>query len=254
MTAPDRDCTHSEGSATGARQRMEHRSELGEPSRSLYTSGRCVCERCLAVDRSYRRGRARAQVYGTWAPFVPAEPVREHLRLLRHGGASLAEIAASAGVAESALASIIYPNRTTGGLSTRVRSTTAEAVLAMRPVELTPTQVNRSATVRRLQVLVSLGWPYSVLGDRLGVSTDSIWQLTRGRGRVQSSTAAAVRALTEQIAGQPPAPGVDAHPTAISRALTAARTAGWLEEATPRKTRGKVNAQAGPGGTETRRV
>jgi len=233
----------------GGHPRSSHATELGPPSRALYVSGRCHCEHCLEHDRNYRRTRARAVAYGTWSPYVPAQPVRDHLRLLRHGGASLAEIADSAGVRETAITSIIYPSRNTGALSIRVRRGTAEAVLAVRPVELAPTQVNRSATARRLQVLVALGWPYQVLAERLGIRADSLWQMARGRGRVQSSTAAAVRVLSEQVAGRPPVPDVDAHPTAISRARTAARRSGWIPEgAAPKKNEG-----SGAGRTTNRR-
>ena len=207
---------------------VAHNLELGPPARALYTSGRCRCPQCGELDRSYRQTRNRDTAYGTWSPYVLAEPVREHLALLRHGGASLAEIAASADLPESAIASIIYPSRSTGAYSTKVRRATADALLTVRPVGLSPAQVNCSATARRLQVLVGLGWPYAVLAQRSGIPADSLWQCARGRGRVQASTATAVRTLSEQIGGAAPQPGLDASATAISRARTAARKCGWL--------------------------
>ncbi len=242
-TADERDAHRGCTDPGDTNRATEHNLEMGAPSRALYQSGRCGCDQCLECVRNYRRARSRATAYGTWSPYVLAEPIREHLRLLRHGGASFAEIARCAGIAESSITSIVYPSRVTGAFSVRVRRATAEAVLAVRPVALAPAQVNRSATARRLQDLVALGWPYQVLAERMGARADSLWQLARGRGRVQTGTAAGVRAVSEQIAGRPPVPGVDAHPAAISRARTAAQRSGWLAEEAPN--RNSANASRG---------
>lgn len=205
----------------------DHLALLGPPSRALYASKQCRCAECYGCDRQYRRARSKATAYGTWAPFVPVGPVREHLRLLRLAGSTMAEIAQEAGVSGHAISTIIYPRRSTGALTTQVRRATADALLGVTHRMLTPTKINCVATSRRLQMLVAAGWPMQLLALRLELRADHLWDLSHRRGRVNTSTAAAVQALYAALHKTAPVAGKDAASAAIARARTAARSNGW---------------------------
>lgn len=75
----------------------------------------------------YAAHRRRAIAYGAWRPWADAQPVRDHISRLRASGMSLAAIASVAGVALSTVKAIA------AGRSTRVRASTAAALLTVRP-------------------------------------------------------------------------------------------------------------------------
>jgi DNA-binding CsgD family transcriptional regulator len=139
--------------------------------------------------------------YGRWQPYVDAKPVREHVQSLCGGGLGCKRIAAAAGCSASAVRRLlgIEGNRPA---TRRMLPATAAALLA---VTLTPDLRQRPAltdaagTVRRLQALIAAGHCRLVLAERLGMGNDSLNRLIRTAERVRVITAAAVRALYDEL-------------------------------------------------------
>lgn len=185
----------------------------------------CRCESCTAANRRYVTRRERLIIYGQWAPFVDAAPVRDHVRALSAAGIGNRRIAALAGISISTISTLLYgrPGRPP---KQHLRPETAAAILAVRADldSLAPRALIDSAgTVRRLQALACLGWSVGEQARRLGIRTTNYSTLQR-RTRVTAATARAVRALYEQLS-MTPAP--DTMPGVV-RARRAAARKGYL--------------------------
>jgi hypothetical protein len=133
----------------------------------------CRCYVCGYARAQYDDNRNRAIAYGTWQPWVDAEPVRVHIRHLQSCGMGLRAIAAAASVDRKRLQGIITgrPERGTGPQE-QVRPELAAAVLAVEPTleNLAPsTLISPVGTRRRLRALVAVGWPQQLLAVRLGM-------------------------------------------------------------------------------------
>ncbi|GGU61935.1 helix-turn-helix domain-containing protein [Streptomyces lavendofoliae] len=189
----------------------------------------CRCYRCGFAVSQYNAARERAIAYGTWAPYVDAETVRQHLRNLQACGAGLRSVAAASGVDRKRLQAILTgrPERRTGPQE-RVRPALATAVLAVEPtleVLGAATVINAVGTHRRLQALVYAGWPQHHLAAALGWTDVNFSALLR-RQQVTVRTARAVRDLYDQRwKSDPREHGVDAQ--AYSRARNHARRLNW---------------------------
>lgn len=83
----------------------------------------CRCYVCGFARSEYDANRERAIAYGTWQPFVDAEPVRRHLRTLQSCSIGLRRIAEIAKVDRKRLRAILVgrPERGTGPPASRLR-------------------------------------------------------------------------------------------------------------------------------------
>ncbi|MFK8851282.1 hypothetical protein [Streptomyces sp. Ac-502] len=194
-----------------------------------YKLDNCRCYPCCFAESEYRVNRERAIAYGTWQPYVDAEPVRRHVRALMEFGIGWKRIAALAHVPTGVLTKLLYghPQRNLAP-SKGLRPKNAQALLAVQPTLDNlgaAVAADATGTRRRLQALVAAGWPQHHLAVRLGM-TDTNFGSTLRRARVVLRTARAVRALYDQLwRTDPREHGVDAQ--AYSRARNHAMRQGW---------------------------
>ena len=190
----------------------------------------CRCYTCGYAKSVYCERRKRAIAYGTWQPFVDAEPVREHIRLLQSCGLGLRTIARAAGVDRQRLQDVLN-GRTERGTPAqeKIRPEIAAAILAVEPTpDLLPgkTVIDGAGTRRRIQALVAIGWSQAKLAERIGWTPNNFTALI-GEGRVTIASAGLVRRLYDGLWNQ--APPEDSHrdKIAASRARTMAQARGW---------------------------
>ncbi|TFI30101.1 hypothetical protein [Streptomyces sp. 4R-3d] len=192
---------------------------------------KCDCEPCLAADRDYTNTRARLIAYGRWQPFVDAEPVRQHLRMLMSYGIGWQRVSRMAGVSNGSVSQLLYGsyNRGGSGPTKRVRTQTADKICAITPTldNVAPSaRIDATGTRRRLQALVANGWPQLRLGTQLGVHHRLTWGQIR-KETVEGDTARQVRNLYNQLWNVDPATrGV--HERYITQAKRIAAREGWV--------------------------
>lgn len=196
-----------------------------------YRLDRCRCYTCGYANAVYYERRERAIAYGTWQPYVDAEPVREHVRALQSCDLGLRTIARAAGVDRKRLQAVLNgrPERGTPAQA-KMRPELAAAILAVEPtLDILPakTVIDGAGTRRRLQALVALGWSQAKLAERIGWTPSNFTALI-GDGRVIAASARLVRDLYNELWDQ--APPEDSHrdKIAASRARNLARARGWV--------------------------
>jgi hypothetical protein len=195
---------------------------------------RCRRPACLARSADYDRTRNRLVAYGRWQPFVDAEPVRQHIRMLSSYGIGWQRVCRLAGVANGCISRILYGAPHEGrGPTKRVRTTTADKILAVKPSfdHLAPSaRVDGTGTRRRLQALVANGWPQRRLGIEMGIVHHRlIWDHVR-QDVVAADTARRVRDLYERLWNvDPTTRGVSARFAAEAKARADAY--GWVPPA-----------------------
>jgi len=198
-------------------------------TRGSYDRG-CRCPQCRRAVAAYNDRRDRLIAYGRWAPYVDAEPVRAHLRMLAACGLGRRRVAQLSGVPDSTLCGLLYGAH--GTPSRRTRTEIAQRILAVRP-RLADVHdrvlVDGTGTRRRLRALYALGFTSPALAARLGTTnTQMISRITaRDGAAVYAATARAVIALYDRLWDQDPA----AHGVPAGVARRAARDAarrGWV--------------------------
>ncbi|MGH3217892.1 MAG: hypothetical protein ACRDPY_04040 [Streptosporangiaceae bacterium] len=193
----------------------------------------CRCDPCTAANRQEGAHRSRQRAYGQWAPYVDAQPAREHARQLAGHGIVWKRVAALAGVSTGAMSKLLYGGPGQREPSRRIRPETAAAILAVRPeaASLAPSAVvDATGSHRRLQALVAGGWCQAKLAGRLGM-TSANFGACMGREQVTASTAQAVRSLYGDLWDQVPPESGQREKIAAARARNYARTHGWAPPA-----------------------
>jgi hypothetical protein len=185
--------------------------------------------RLRAAHRDYTRRRARQIAYGRWEPWADAGPVRDHVRRLREGGASYSAIGSAAGVSSMTVHKLVNSSRHRGcrELPDRVGAAQARRLLAVTTAGCGQWR-NACGSRRRLQALVALGHPPSVLASQLGISSPCMRRLLKAETqRVNISfhdrASALYRFLWDQLPSE--ASGRERH--AAERARNLAGTGGW---------------------------
>ncbi len=181
-----RECVHP-------RARHQHGTRLA------YIADNCHCEACTAANLAATRQRVRAKTIGTWQPFAPADPIRQHLEALRSAGIGIDQIARLTTVPGSTIRMIIYGKR--GQPPRRVRAETADHILAITPNE--GGRARRStvdATITRTQIheLLAAGWRYPDLAAELGRRTANL-RRTAKRSTVTVQTATDIARLHQRL-------------------------------------------------------
>jgi hypothetical protein len=116
------------------------------------------------------------------------------------------------------------------GPAKRVRVETATRILAVKPTLNAygyRARVEPAGTVRRIQALVAVGYPQSVLAAYLGRPEERLRGSVRS-GIVTASLARAVRELYDRLWDQPPPQRTRAERTAMSYARNYAAARGWV--------------------------
>lgn len=189
----------------------------------------CKCELCRKVDRDYMATRHRLLAYGRWQPYVDAEPVRAHVRMLMSYGIGWQRICKLSGVSNGGMSRLLYGSYGRGyGPNKRVRVLTADKIFAVKASfeHLAPSaRVDGTGTRRRLQALVAIGWPQLRLAQRLGIDKALLFQQINGVD-VEAATARAVRTLYNEMWNADPAShGVQARYIAQAQRIAAGK--GW---------------------------
>ncbi|WP_329424046.1 hypothetical protein [Streptomyces sp. NBC_01268] len=183
--------------AAGSKPRADH----GTLSRARGLG--CKCPACRKVSRDYTNARTRLIAYGRWQPYADAEPVRAHIRMLSSFGVGVQRTRVLAGMSNGSLCRLLYGHGDQRGPSRRIRTETADRVLAIRPsIDLVAPSalVDGTGTRRRLQGLVAVGWPQIELARRAGIDKMSINdQLHEASTTARGSTARTIRDLYEQL-------------------------------------------------------
>jgi hypothetical protein len=194
----------------------------------------CRCYVCGYARAVYEERRQRAIAYGTWQPFVEAEPVRQHLRDLQACGLGLRRIAEAASVDRKRLQALLNGRSERGtGPQEKMRPAVAAAILAVEPsFDLlgATTVIDATGVRRRMQALVALGWSQARLAERLGWTPSNFGTLIAAP-RTIVRTALKVRALYEELWDQAPPEGDHRSKISVSRARNHAAAHGWLPPA-----------------------
>lgn len=169
------------------------------------------------VVNAYARDRYQQQQAGTWAPFTPTGPVRDHVEQLREAGMTSDQIAGASGVSVSTLTRLFKVDRLT--------ATAADAILAVRPAEH---PASGSDSARQLQALVADGWTVEQLAAAAGLSDRCVWQAVHGYTTPSRHTAAAVDELYESLRLEDPGDAA----AAVRSRLRAERN-GWAPTTGP---------------------
>lgn len=190
----------------------------------------CRCGACTAANRAAMAHRERQRVYGRWQPYVDAGEAREHVRMLGAAGLGWKRAGALAGVSNGAMSKLLYGGPGGRPPSRRIRPETAAALLAVRPASGTlgsAALTDATGTRRRLQALVTIGWPKSRLAARLGMLPANFGDVMT-RDQVTAGTARAVAALYDELWDTAPAEGSHREKIGASRARNYARARGWV--------------------------
>jgi AraC-like DNA-binding protein len=218
-TGPERPCLH-------VKANHQH------GNRATYVLDQCRCRPCRHANRDAERTRQRIKLYGRPTGWTDATPVREHVEKLSAAGMGVKTIAAEAGLYNSQLTRIIYGRAGADPAMrrppcTRIRTDTAEAILAVQ-LRLAPGAItDPTGTVRRLQALVAIGWSQNQLGARLGMLGGNFGKLVAGRRQVTVRTRDAVVELYDQLWDQKPDTSTRPLLIAYNRSRNYAAGHGW---------------------------
>ncbi|MBT2467796.1 hypothetical protein J7E97_07900 [Streptomyces sp. ISL-66] len=150
---------------TYARARGNHRSG----------AGRCYCQPCRAAEHAYTKRRLLLKATGR-PLLIDAAPVRAHLKKLRQAGAAYTAIADTLGVPRSTLSNI------TSGRNGRLRSSTATAILAIRPGQAIDTTRSVAAlgSIRRIRALFAAGHTLKAIAAAAEIEESTASYLVNG--------------------------------------------------------------------------
>ncbi|WP_333745550.1 hypothetical protein [Streptomyces sp. IBSBF 2950] len=159
----------------------------------------------LAARARRARHRRRLIGYGLWNPFMPAEPVRAHLRTLAALGMPRKGVEEALGLNRNSLRHVAAG---THGYKPgeKVTREIGEAVLGFWP-KLTDfpdsASIDPTGTVRRVEALAVVGWSRAVLAARLGRSYCSFKNSLK-RDRISAALAKGVASLYDEVWDQRP--------------------------------------------------
>ncbi|MER7905421.1 helix-turn-helix domain-containing protein [Streptomyces sp. NPDC095614] len=198
--------------------------------RTLYCVKQFGCQRpeCRARANEYTRSRYRKVGYGTWKPYVEAQPVRDHVAALREAGASTTAIAEAAGVSTATLGRILYGH---GGQrpDAKMRPESAAALLAVRAEDCRiadGSRVDATGTRRRIQALVAMGWSFTALAPEMGIHSRPLGDMARGQW-VSAGSARKVKAAYKRLVHHMPEQrGVQPQARALAKRVAARE--GWV--------------------------
>lgn len=183
-----------------------------------------------AASAHMKRRYRRLKGMGLWQdPYVPSEPVRQHLRRInQETGMPYRVIAEKVGLPhDSSLQGLLW-GKGKYGPSDKVSRQTAELVLAYWPTlkDLPDaTLVDITGTRRRIQALAVLGWSQNWIARQIGMREDGFRKAV-GKDRVTAKLARSVAAVYDAWWNQDPLEhGLASNPVATTRGM--ARRAGW---------------------------
>ncbi len=216
---PTRDCEHP-----------GHPHQHG--TRVAYVKDRCRCTDCTAANTAASRLIVKAETFGRWAPYVDAQPVRDHIALLRSAGIGYDRIASLAGTSSSHIREIAGTAPRSGNRPAiqRIRPELAHRIMAITAstANCSPhSQLDATGTRRRLQALVAAGWSIDLLAQHLG-RTPANLQRTLSGATVTARTAVLIDQLHARLWDVRPPLATDADRASTAAARAEAARNGWL--------------------------
>lgn len=211
---------------------LHKRANHQHGTNAAYVLDKCRCPPCCQARRAQDDWRRRQQAYGRYDKYVPAEPVRQHVRDLMAQGMGWKRVAETAGVSGSSMWKLLYGKTKPDGSrlpSKRITRANAEALLAVT-LDLADGAILEEApgVQLRLRALVALGWSMSKLAAHLGVTPTNAGPLFHGTRGVTVGTRRAVEALYEELSMRLPSEDTHRDKIAASRARRYAQQHGWL--------------------------
>ncbi|MGW1246969.1 hypothetical protein [Streptomyces sp. NPDC002535] len=189
---------------------------------------KCKRPECREAARAYRRLTYRKQGYGTWQPFVEAEPARQHILALNAAGFSYKVIADHLGKTLAAVTSIVYELTPGRGRKRKIRPEFAAAILALSPESMTPGMLPAVGSVRRVRALNAIGWPTRVIAEHMGTVAPRIRSITGRQQLVTRATAQGIADCYQQLHRLSPLEHGIAPGTVLKLTRMAARK-GWRD-------------------------
>ncbi|WP_329143575.1 hypothetical protein OIU91_06285 [Streptomyces sp. NBC_01456] len=163
----------------------------------------CRCHPCCFAESQYRNNRSRAIAYGTWQPYVDAEPVRAHVKTLSEFGIGWMRLAKLAHVPRGSVSKLLYGDPSRGlAPSKRLLPKNAAALLAVEPTldNLAGSAlIDGTGTRRRLRALVAAGWPPARLAAHFGWHPSNFANTLYGDRQVKVGTARTTVTLYDQL-------------------------------------------------------
>ncbi|WP_411095937.1 hypothetical protein [Streptomyces sp. 020-2-3H-GM] len=198
---------------------------------SRYKYHGCKCLTCRVAYSEYATKRRRQSAYGTWQPFTPAAPVRQHVMDLQQAGIPVDAVTEAASVTRQTLARIVY-GIPAGKPTQKIRKESAEAILRVSRADCQlgdGTRLDGTGTRRRIQALVAAGWSFVVLAKEMGFNDRALASLARA-DRVTVATARKVKDGYKRLNVLTPEQyGVRPHAQSLAR--TVAAREGWVTAA-----------------------
>lgn len=175
-------------------------------TKAKYVAEKCRCLDCTVAAREYNKTfrRAVARPDEAWVAYVPALRARRHLLDLQRNGVGYKTVANIAGLAESTVGKILWPNRYRGmGPSRRVRPVTEAKILAVTLDQVDGAQrIPGGPTWELLDDLLAQGF-YRTWIARQIIHPDAR-ALQIHRDTVRASTARKVEQLHREWSGRTP--------------------------------------------------
>jgi hypothetical protein len=195
---------------------------------SCYTGG-CRCTECRQASTEAARVKRRAKAEQRWGvatpSYVDAEPVREHVRELTAAGMGWARVEHAAGVSSGTVGRLLYSENGYPP-SRRIRTESAQRILAVRLDLADMARVDATGTRRRLQALIASGWSHRTLARQLGAGVNMVHRAIRAE-MVNAATARTVAALYGRLWDVPPPTDTPTARTTALRARRLAASRGW---------------------------
>jgi hypothetical protein len=139
---------------------------------TCYTDYGCRKVECVERYNIRNAARLRAHRNGTWSQrYVDAEPVRQHLIALEAAGIGAGWVAATTGLSIQTVRDFLrsHPNRSRGRKQ-RTSPEIAAKILAVTEESHVRGRLPGTGTTRRIQALVTAGWPLRAIASQSGIS------------------------------------------------------------------------------------
>lgn len=191
-------------------------------TRNNYLTHACRCTPCTQAATRDRDRHRRRKAYGRPHPHkVDPTRARKHAQQLIRNGMSIAEIARAANLSHPSISRILGTRKTPP--AAHIINTTEQAILAITQTP-TPSEglTNATGTIRRLQALATIGYPFQQQGRLAGIHEDQARHILEQQ-QVTTRTAEAIKNLYNRLQLKPAPPSRQA-----TQAREIARRNGWL--------------------------
>lgn len=220
--------------ADGPRRDCQHKhADHQHGTRAAYVLDKCRCRACRDATAKEARAKARAEAYGTWQPYVDAQPVRDHIAALRDQGLGVKRIAHLAGLGHGTISAVVYGKYVNGERRTppvRVRPNTAQRILAVTAgldTLGTKVAVDSTGTRRRIEAMLAAGWSVNAFARASGVNQQALHSALLHQP-ITATNARAARDAYELLWATPPAENTWHQKAAATRARNTAKARGYV--------------------------